>query len=165
MNENSHESDHSLVAECRIFSAYLINKEPDEYICAKYCEAHRVHGVVKQNWSDSFDRFIIRLAQRRPAFTRMADVYTRWFYRRSALRRKLLLLMAIIECTGSSFSVFEADRDLNKARVYLLLISRGITFVLYLAASLVFFSAAYPVVKSASKMGWSIEVNKQWERS
>ena len=63
MNKPSQREDLSLGTECRAFSAYLIGREPDDYICTKYCEAHQVPWVIRQDRSDSFDRFIIRFAQ------------------------------------------------------------------------------------------------------
>ncbi len=153
MNEQSFANDVVLDAECSAFCAYLVGREASEYIRQRYCEAHRRTDLVRQNPSNSFDRFIIRFGQRGILCTRMADVYTRWFYRRSVLRSKLLLLMAILECSRSTYSLFEASRSHSRARFCLGLMFQGIRWLLCLMASFVFFSLSYLIVKCGDVIG------------
>jgi hypothetical protein len=86
INERSSTNYVALDAECSAFCAYLIGREASEYIRRRYCEAHHRTDLVHQDPSNSFDRFIIRFGQWGILCTRMADIYTRWFYQRSALR-------------------------------------------------------------------------------
>ena len=153
MNERSSANDVALDVECSAFCAYLVGREASEYIRRRYCEAHHRTDLVHQDYSNSFDRFIIRFGQRGILCTRMADVYTRWFYRRSALRSKLLILMAILECSKSTYSLFEASQSHSKARFWLGLMVQGIRWILCLIASFAFFSGSYPVVKCADRIG------------
>ncbi len=159
MNERSYANDEALDAECIAFCAYLVGLEASEYIRKRYCEAHRRTKLVHQDHSNSFDRFIIRFGQRSIFCTRMADVYTRWFYRRSALRSKLLLLMAILECSKSTYGLFEASQSSSKARIFFGLVIQGIRWILCLIASFVFFSASYPIVRCADRIGKTSRVN------
>ena len=147
MNERLAADSAALDAECRAFCVYLIGKEASDYIRQRYYEAHRRTDLVHQEPSNSFDRFVIRFGQRGILCARMADVYTRWFYRRSALRSKLLLLMAILECSRSTYGLFEASKSHSRALCYLVLMIQGIRWVLFLMASLLFFSLSYLVVK------------------
>jgi hypothetical protein len=147
MNELLSVNGVALDTECRAFCTYLVGREASEYIRQRYCEAHRRTDLVHQDHSNSFDRFIIRFGHRGILCTRMADIYTRWFYRRSALRSKLLLLMAILECSKSTYSLFEAGQSRSKVRLCLGLMVQGIRWGLCLIASFVFFTVSYPVVK------------------
>ncbi len=153
MNERSSAKNVALDTECSAFCAYLVGQEASEYIRQRYCEAHRRTDLVHQDHSDSFDRFIIRFGQRGILCTRMADVYTRWFYRQSALRSKLLILMAILECSKSTYSLFEASQSRSKARFWLEFMVQGIRWILCLIASFAFFSVSYLVVKCANRFG------------
>ena len=153
MNEQSFANDVVLGAECSVFCAYLVGQEPTEYIRRRYCEAHHRTELIHQDPSNSFDSFIIRFGKRGILCSRMADVYTRWFYRRSALRSKLLLLMAILECSKSTYSLFEASKSLSKTRFLFGLVLQGIRWVLCIIASFVFFSFSYIGVKCSDIIG------------
>jgi hypothetical protein len=165
MNERSPTHDVALDAECSAFCAYLVGREASEYIRQRYREAHRQTDLVPQDHSNAFDRFIVRFGQRGILCTRMADIYTRWFYRRSALRSKLLLLMAILECSKSTYSLFEASQSSSKTRFGLRLLAQGIRWVLCLIASFVFFSVSYPVAKCADRIGKISRAKYRWIRS
>ena len=153
MNEKSIANDVVLDAECSVFCDYLVGQEPTEYIRQRYCEAHHKTNLIHQDPSNSFDSFIIRFGQRGVLCSRMADVYTRWFYRRSALRSKLLLLMAILECSKSTYSVFEASKSHSRVKFWFGLMLQGIRWVLCIIASFIFFSLSYIFVKRGDVIG------------
>ena len=153
MNDQSFANDVVLGAECSVFCAYLVGREPSEYIRGRYREAHHITKLVHQDPSNSFDCFIIRFGQRGIISTRMADVYTRWFFRRSAIRSKLLLLMAILECSKSTYSLFEANKSHSKVLFFFGLMLQGIRWLLYIIASFVFFSFSYLVVRCGDVFG------------
>jgi hypothetical protein len=153
MNEQSFANDVVLDSECNMFCDYLVGQEPTEYIRRQYCEAHHRTDLVHQDPANSFDCFIIRFGQRGILCTRMADIYTRWFYRRSALRSKLLLLMAILECSKSTYSIFESSKSHSKARFWFGLMGQGIRWALCIIASFIFFSLSYIFVKCSDIIG------------
>ena len=84
-----------LDAECRVFTRYLVRLEADDYIATKYREAHRRLDLEVE--PGSFEERLLRRAALGPRRTRLADAYSRIFLPRSALRRKLVLLLAILE--------------------------------------------------------------------
>ncbi len=90
-----------LEAECGVFARYLADASPDDAIVAKYVEAHRVRPELEAR--DRFDRALLALARAGPLATRLADAHARIFARGSALRRKLVLVLAILETSPSSF--------------------------------------------------------------
>jgi hypothetical protein len=143
----------TLNTECRAFCVYLVGREASEYIRQRYCEAHHRTDLVRQNHSNLFDRFIINFGRRGILCTRMADIYTRWFYRKSSLRSKLLLLMAILECSKPTYNLFESSISHHKARIFFEFILQGIRWILCLIISFIFFSVSYPIVKFIDKIG------------
>ena len=86
--------DPLLERECRVFTRYLVGREPSEYVRAKYADAHTI--VPAYATLDAFHRRLLGIARTGPAFTRLADAYTRAFAPRGALRKKLILLLAIL---------------------------------------------------------------------
>jgi hypothetical protein len=117
----------SLGRECHVFFQYLCDLKIDPYIVAKYCEAHR--KVPAYTPSPGFDHLLVRFATLRSSFTRMADCYSRFFAPRSALRKKLILLIAILE-SSSAASVFVDTIDTqNKLLLSGRLLLQAITFL------------------------------------
>jgi len=112
-----------LDAECRGFTKFLVGREPDEYILAKYREAHR-HLALEAE-PRSFEAALLERATRGPRRTRLADAYSRIFLPQSVLRKKLVLLLAILE-SRSPFC-HEIDRLPSRAvpLVWLGLAARG----------------------------------------
>ena len=88
----------ALEAECRRFTAYLLDAAPSPYVIACYVRAHRVTAAFEPH--DRFDRVALRLAAWTP---RLADAHARLFVPGSALRRKLVLLLAILETSAPAF--------------------------------------------------------------
>jgi hypothetical protein len=81
--------------ECQVFSAYLLGVPPTAFVLGKYAVAHRVSTEFASG--GEFDDFLVRAAARHRVFARMADAYARVFAPGSLLRRKLILLLAILE--------------------------------------------------------------------
>ncbi|HEX5045192.1 MAG TPA: hypothetical protein VFV75_20015 [Candidatus Polarisedimenticolaceae bacterium] len=104
----------SLEAECRRFTAYLLDAPPSPYVIACYVRAHRVTSAFEPR--DRFDRVALRLAARTP---RLADAHARLFAPASALRRKLVLLLAILETSAPAFRRVDDPGPAGAARAWL----------------------------------------------
>lgn len=89
-----------LLAECRMFSRYLVDTDPNSYVCDSYVAAVRQLGEALSPKS-SFDCLLLRLARLHPLITRSVDVYARFFAQTSSIRRRLTTLLAIIESDGT----------------------------------------------------------------
>lgn len=83
--------------ECRIFSRYLTGRLPDEYISRKYAEAFEPGRLLSRETGSSFENLLLRLAVIHPLGTRAVDVYSRFFRSDSVARKRLVLLLAILE--------------------------------------------------------------------
>ena len=87
--------------ECVVFTGHLLGVAPDAYVKRKYAEAHDVLGGLAP--TDPFDAFLLRFASKHRVCTRLADAYARVFRPGSALRRKLIVLLAILETSPPSY--------------------------------------------------------------
>jgi len=88
----------SLEQEARVFTRFIARVPATPYVTDKYVEAHLVTRSFRV--VDRFDRWLIAIAAVSPALTRLADAYTRLFFPRGVLRRKLILLLAIVESSA-----------------------------------------------------------------
>ena len=95
-----------LVQECTVLCAYLVGRPPDEYVTRKYIEAH--HRLNPRLGTGTSRDPVLALARRGTLAAGLVDAYTRVFRRDSIFRRKLILLVAILECAPSTAAAFEA---------------------------------------------------------
>jgi hypothetical protein len=94
-------------AECRVFGRYLIGIEPSEYVLRCYLQLLPSASVSQKEGALLIERSLMSVARMRPELTRVADAYARFFRPRSLLRRRLILLLAILE------NSVPAERRLN----------------------------------------------------
>jgi NADH dehydrogenase len=84
----------ALAGECRAFVRYLLRADADTYVIEKYAAAHPVLALSPVS---RFDSALLTFARVSPLCTRLADSYASLFFRTAALRRRLVLLLAILE--------------------------------------------------------------------
>jgi nucleoside-diphosphate-sugar epimerase len=83
--------------ECKTFATYMTGKSPSQYVTEQYAAAVLAHGLASDEDLSCFDRVALRLARSGSAFTRSSDAFCSIFARRGVLRRKLIVLAAILE--------------------------------------------------------------------
>jgi hypothetical protein len=96
-----------LEQECSAYVRYLIGRPPDAYVVRKYLEYHEQWGA-KVRPAEAFDRWITDTSARGPLWARLADVYAGRFHRSAAVRKKLVLTLALLECAPASFESLDA---------------------------------------------------------
>jgi hypothetical protein len=143
-------NDDTLDRECQAFSIYLVKRRPNEYVMAKYREAHDRSGIAKRGEENFFDRLLIRVSMAHSAAARLVDAYTAIFYKKSSVRRKWILLLAILESCAPTYKYFDAPDDGGKARLALRLLWQGLIFILAFGASIVLLMPAHLIHFSAS---------------
>lgn len=116
-----------LVRECEVFLRYLGAGSADAYVQRKYLGAHQ--QGLRFSARSRFDRFLVGFACLGPLFTKLADSYARLFAPASALRRKLILLAAILECCAFAQSFFSPRETGHLLGISLRLLGRGMGFV------------------------------------
>ena len=100
----THDAD---VAECRAFGRYLSGAEPTEYATCCYLRLLPTAAVAERANSLLIERALVGAGRAGSLPLRIADAYARFFIPRSLLRRRLILLLAILESSAP------AERSLN----------------------------------------------------
>jgi hypothetical protein len=91
-----------LERECRVYTRYLIRQNPTPYVIEKYKDFHEKSEAAKE--LDSFDLFLVKTSARGSVWARLADSYASRFRKDSALRKKLILTVALLECTAPAYA-------------------------------------------------------------
>ena len=124
----------SLERECRVYARYLIGRDPSPYVVSKYLEFHSQCGA-KVVPGDAFDRVLCALSARGGLSTRLADIYASRFAREAALRKKLVLTLALLECAPGSFEYLDDVEGGGALRLWLRLATGGARYAALLALS------------------------------
>jgi nucleoside-diphosphate-sugar epimerase len=101
--------------ECNVFTSYLVSQQPTDYVYKQYEMAVLARNLANDDEFAAFDGKTLRLARRNVFFTRVADAYCAIFHRHGVLRRKLILLLAILEHAAPTAARF--DRPKNRGYV------------------------------------------------
>lgn len=154
LDEELHGEAHTriLTRECRVFSMHLIGRHPDEYVVTRYLHAHRMAVELKHVRLSIFDRILIILASRNPLLSRLVDSYTRVFSPTAHIRKKWILLLAILDIDGSSHSHFDTPRRHGMVQVAFALLLAGISFLLLLVCSSIAFAPLHAACATGAKI-------------
>jgi hypothetical protein len=84
-----------LAREAAAFTRYLVGAAPTAYVTERYAAAHAVRAGLRAG--GRFDVWLVALARAHPVTTFAVDAFARCFAPRSLVRRKLVLLLAVLE--------------------------------------------------------------------
>ena len=127
----------ALERECRIFCRLLAGREPTDYVRTKYRAAHAAGVVEPTGGASSFERGVVALARRSTLLARALDARARILAPASLLRRKLVLLLAILECAPETEADVDSVTHASRAGLFLHLVALGLGFALLFAAGFV----------------------------
>jgi len=100
-----------LERECRTYARYLIGQTPSEYVVGKYVDFHgqskAAAGLAGPAGLDRFDQFLVGVSARGPLWAQLADAYASQLRKDSAVRKKLIVTLALLECTPPSSEVLD----------------------------------------------------------
>ena len=88
-------ADVAVTGECRVFTRYLLGCDPDEYVIDQFAAANT--SLNQLSPTNRFDSTLLAFARISPLCARLADSYASLFFRTSTLRKRLVLLLAILE--------------------------------------------------------------------
>lgn len=126
-----------LLHECKNYTRYLISQEPTTYIQNEYVKAHQRNPALSVDPANRFDEFLVSFSTKGSFAARMVDAYANLFYKNSLLRRKIILMLALLESVAPFAAVFDAPESSNPVGIILRLGWRGFLFVLALSLALV----------------------------
>ena len=127
--------DDRLARECSVFCRYLCGAEPSDYVRAKYRAAHEVGAVEPAGGATSFDRALVAIARGGTWSTRAMDSYSRVFANGGLLRRKLVLVLALLETKSPTDSAVDAPTSSSKFAFLASIAWLGLTFALTVAVT------------------------------
>lgn len=81
--------------ECDTFTRHLCGMPADDYIRRKYRDAQALLAPIAE--ADPVDRALLEAGRRGGFHLTSADVYAKYFRPRTTLRRRLIIVLAIIE--------------------------------------------------------------------
>jgi NADH dehydrogenase len=87
--------DDALDRECRVFTKHLVGANPDELVMASYRRA--VASLPALAATSAWDRALLSVARGGTIGARCADAHAALFARSSTLRKRLVMLLAILE--------------------------------------------------------------------
>jgi hypothetical protein len=144
-------NEHLMEAECKVFTRYLLGCQPAPYVVRKYADAHKVSPAFSQG--SRFDDFLVRVASVHPMLTKLADSHARMFVATGLLRKKLVLLLAILETSGPSYHLMDATDRGGKAALLARLLVRGAFFGLNVIAGAIVFLPMRMIFASDRRSG------------
>jgi hypothetical protein len=140
-------SESSIKQECERFTQYLLDGPVYPYAVRKYVQAHQVCDDFSTG--DAFDLFLVRAARVHWVVTKAADGYARFFAPRTLLRKKLVLLLAILETSSPSSRFLESAVIMPLPLLLLRLAVRGLLSTLSFTAAVVVFLPAQLILRRA----------------
>ncbi len=141
-----------LERECRSYARYLIGQAPSAYVIGKYRDFH-LESDAAAITLDPFDHFLVRVSARGPFWARMADTYATRFRKNSAVHRKLVLMLALLECAPSSFEIVERVPGGGPVGTAVLLGWEAVRYVMVLVVSIAIFTPVLLAMALASRSG------------
>jgi len=87
-----------LERECRSYTRYLTGQPPSGYVIEKYLDFHQKIGLPADK--GRLEAFLVAVSAKGPFWTRLADSYASVWCRHSAVRKKLVLTLALLECAS-----------------------------------------------------------------
>jgi hypothetical protein len=135
-----------LERECRTFTRLLADAAATPLVVRKYVEAHR--GRSTFDAAEGFERTLVNAAARGPTIARAADAYARLVMRRGALRKKLVLLLAILETSSDFHGAIDRPARSSRAGALARLAWAGLAGTLAAVGGLVTFGTLHLVARA-----------------
>ena len=114
--------------ECRVFCRYLAGREATDYLLATYRAAHATGAVEPAGGSSAFEHGVVALARRSGLLARALDARARILAPGSLLRRKLVLVLAILETSAETEAAVDTPTHSGPVGLGLHLVGLGLAF-------------------------------------
>jgi hypothetical protein len=128
-----------------MFARALIGVQATPYVIRQYQRAHDSLPLAPVN---GFNRVLMVVAASGPTLTRIADAYARIFARRAILRRKLVVMLAILESSTPADAAFKPRG--SGLGAWLALATAGIGAVLATVAGVILMGPLHIVSRIAA---------------
>jgi hypothetical protein len=142
--------DQTLNRECSVFALYLIGEPPSEYVKNKYRQAHQT-GSLPGVAAQPEEEFLVRVARIAPWSAKIIDGYTRIFRPFSTVRKKFVLLLAILESCPPAHKYLDSVDSSSILVLLVRLANRCLTFILTVVVGIVFILPAELICRGKTK--------------
>ena len=126
-----------LEVECRSFTRYLIGREPPEYVIGKYLDAHEKSGIFEPGRGDAFNGLLSKFSAYHASLAAVVDAYTSLFFREAEVRKKWVVLIAILESCSPTDTSFDVPDVRGTPSVWGHIAGKATLFVLAVFLSMV----------------------------
>lgn len=126
-------ADPLLERECDVFARYLSASAPSDYVRERYLAAHAAGVVEPPGGASRFERWVVRRASTATWLARALDAHQRVFANGSLLRRKLVLLLALLEVRAPHADALDTPTGSSRAAMLFVLAWLGVRFALTVA--------------------------------
>lgn len=135
--------DDRLARECEVYSRYLLGRPPSDYAVRKYVAYHQQPESRTGDAVNAFDRLLLRCSRRSPILTSLVDSYASRFFKSSVVRRKIVLTLAILECSPPACELVDATDRGPLAAIYLRFVGRLACYAGTLVAAMILFGPVH----------------------
>ena len=84
---------------------------------------------------DVFDTFLINMAMINPFLMKIVDAYTSIFHKKSVFRKKMVLLIAVLESYYPAYRCLDSAKVSSKYLLFIAMFQKGIFFLIALFLS------------------------------
>lgn len=120
----------ALERECEVFVRYLSGAAPSDYVRERYAAAHAAGVVDPPGGATKFDAFVVVLARAGVFVTRALDAHSRVFANGSLLRRKLVLVLALLEVRSPHAEALDTPTGSSRLAMFACMAWLGLRFAL-----------------------------------
>jgi NADH dehydrogenase len=145
------EINNKLARECDIFCRYLIEAHPNEYVLQKYQNGHKANRIEEELAHRPFDRLLLCIAISFPLLTKLVDSYTRVCAKQSILRKKLILLLAILETSSPYHAYLDGVDSFSRIELYTRFLTKMFLFPVSVLISIILFGPLHLAVAGLSR--------------
>lgn len=126
-----------LERECAVLCTYLIEQQPTTYVVNKYLEGVEAKKLAGPHL-DRFEKALTKISLRAPRFIKTLDTYSRLFNSNSLFRKRLILLLAILESSSPTHVYLDSLGVQSNGVFYLRFAKQGVVFFFNLIFTLIF---------------------------
>ncbi len=127
-------------SECQTFTRYLTGREATPYVIEKY---RQLHAGIALGSADELDRKLVEVAARGPWRSQLADAFARRFRPFGPLRRKLALLLAVLEHSPEYYADMTHGTSGNRFIALLSMSFSGLRWLIFTLAGILRFLPAH----------------------
>jgi hypothetical protein len=129
-------ADGAIARECTVFTRHLLGMDPDAYVVSRYGMA--VSTVPALTPDSAWDRALLAVARWHVVSARCADAHAGLFDRSATLRKRLVMLLAILESRPPFSRRIDAAPAGGPAVALAAVVLRGLSSLLALAIGTIF---------------------------